>query len=341
MTISLTHKKDHGRVQLSSLQIGKRHRDLHHSRKVAALAKSMAAIGLQQPISVRADEHDVMHLVAGLHRVEAARRLGWEYIDCIFIDLSELDSELWEIDENLMRVELSTDEKRAHLRRRKELWEKRAKSVVAHDAPKLVSKRGRVGEGRPRSFAADTAAATGLSKSQINRLIAEPKLEVEGEVLDQPHPLDPPGFLDRRKGGRGEKDEAEAAAVASAEKGGVSKTTVRPKPKPEPKRYTARPLPKPRSGKPILGLEAARRHYLDQCAGADVDLEQERDIILDALRELADKRAIAGKPKCTEGEREQSELFKQVKRGGLYRTPPADCFPPTPTPQNESEKENG
>ena len=218
---------------------------------------------------------------------------------------------------------------------------KRAKSVVAHDAPKLVSKRGRVGEGRPRSFAADTAAATGLSKSQINRLIAEPKLEVEGEVLDQPHPLDPPGFLDRRKGGRGEKDEAEAAAVASAEKGGVSKTTVRPKPKPEPKRYTARPLPKPRSGKPILGLEAARRHYLDQCAGADVDLEQERDIILDALRELADKRAIAGKPKCTEGEREQSELFKQVKRGGLYRTPPADCFPPTPTPQNESEKENG
>ena len=45
---------------------------------------------------------------------------------------------------------------------------------MAHDAPKL-SKRGRAGEGRPRGFAAETATATGLSKSQINRLIAEPK----------------------------------------------------------------------------------------------------------------------------------------------------------------------
>ena len=39
--------------------------------------------------------------------------------------------------------------------------------------------------------------------------------------------------------------------------GKVSKT--------ESKRYTPRPMPKPRSGKPVLGLEAARRAYLDLC----------------------------------------------------------------------------
>ena len=61
---------------------------------------------------------------------------------------------------------------------------------------------------------------------------------------------------------------------------------------PEPKRYAGRPLPKPRSGKPIIGIDAARRHYLDRCAEPDVDLDAEQEIIIDALREIAGKRAM-------------------------------------------------
>jgi ParB/RepB/Spo0J family partition protein len=152
-----SYAADGGRVQLSSLQIGKRHRTLSRA-KVTALAESIKAIGLHQPISVYAGKNNVANLVAGLHRVEAAKRLGWEHIACVYVELDEVDRELWEIDENLMRAELTTDEKRAHLKRRKALWEKRGKSVVAHDAPKLTSKTGRVGEGRPKCFAADTAA---------------------------------------------------------------------------------------------------------------------------------------------------------------------------------------
>ena len=155
---SVTH------VQLSSLTIGKRHRAIDKF-KVASLAKSMAAIGLQQPISVYV-VGDAVHLVAGLHRVKAAMSLGWEYIDAIVVELDELDRELWEIDENLQRAGLSAAEEREHFKRRKELWAKRAKSEwrmmrrVTASAPK---------GGRPKGFAAETAAATGLSKSQINR----------------------------------------------------------------------------------------------------------------------------------------------------------------------------
>ena len=65
------------------------------------------------------------------------------------------------------------------------------------------------------------------------------------------------------------------------------------KPKPQVQRYTPRPMPKPRSGKPVLGLEAARHAYLDLCAGADVDIDAELGLITDALRELAGKRLKA------------------------------------------------
>jgi hypothetical protein len=106
---------------------------------------------------------------------------------------------------------------------------------------------------------------------------------------------------DRRKGGRGRKNPVKEKAVAEAKKHGISEATVKRsiaeaegrKPLPQPKRYAARPLPSPRSGKPVIGLEAARRHYLDLCADPDVDLDAEMDIIVDALREIAGKRTIA------------------------------------------------
>ena len=60
---------------------------------------------------------------------------------------------------------------------------------------------------------------------------------------------------------------------------------------PAPK-YTARPMPKPKSGKPVVGLDAARQFYLDKCAEPEVDLDAEQEIVIDALREIAGKRAM-------------------------------------------------
>jgi hypothetical protein len=42
-----------------------------------------------------------------------------------------------------------------------------------------------------------------------------------------------------------------------------------------------------------VGIDAARRYYLDRCAEPDIDLDAEQEIIIDALREIAGKRAIS------------------------------------------------
>src|SRR6266545_2253539 len=80
-----------------------------------------------------------------------------------------------------MRAELSPDEEREHLRRRKDLWERQkaaAEAKAMNNGAPCATNRGR---GRPKSFAAESAAAIGKSKSQINRRLAESKAKAEGK----------------------------------------------------------------------------------------------------------------------------------------------------------------
>lgn len=81
---------------------------------VDRLAESMAAMGLRTPISVRMDGDDLL-LVAGAHRLEAARRLGWEKIPAVYIEGDERDARLWELAENLHRAELLPVERAEHI----------------------------------------------------------------------------------------------------------------------------------------------------------------------------------------------------------------------------------
>jgi ParB-like nuclease family protein len=173
-------------VELDVIHISDRLRTALPDR-VAAIATSMSEIGLMTPISLRLverieingkQEHSVPVLVAGATRLAAAKTLGWDKIACVYIDADEAEAQIWEIDENLARNELTTEEKREHLWRRKQIWEAR-EIRVAHDAPVEI------GYGKPppkpKGFAAETSAATGLSKSQINRLLAPaslPKLDL-------------------------------------------------------------------------------------------------------------------------------------------------------------------
>src|SRR5262249_49378835 len=79
---------------------------------VERLIASMREIGLQTPITVRPRLGDGGHydLVAGAHRLAAAKALGWKKIDCFVVDFDDANVELWEIDENLMRSELDAAE---------------------------------------------------------------------------------------------------------------------------------------------------------------------------------------------------------------------------------------
>lgn len=103
-------------VRIAEIRIGERRRAVD-PEKVAALAGSINRIGLLQAIVVADD----MSLIAGRHRVEACRLLGWESIPARIAPVDGPSAELAEIDENLMRVELTVLERDELLLRREQL----------------------------------------------------------------------------------------------------------------------------------------------------------------------------------------------------------------------------
>lgn len=86
--------------------------------KVEDLAESIRMIGLLNPITVTRDKA----LVAGRHRLEAYRYLGRDFIPVQFNETSDpLLVELAEIDENLIRNDLTILQQSEHLTRREEI----------------------------------------------------------------------------------------------------------------------------------------------------------------------------------------------------------------------------
>lgn len=172
---------------------------------VAVIADSIERVGLLQPVIVQ--ETKLMRggvfapgyrLVAGHHRVEACRRLGWQTIDAIELgeEVSFLEKELIEIDENLCRAELTPAQRAAAIKRRKEIW-----GALHPEGGKTVSTLG--GEQKV-GFAADTCAAAGLTKQAVNQHLSRAEalgddlIKVAGTSLDKGVELDalkamPPG----------------------------------------------------------------------------------------------------------------------------------------------------
>src|SRR5262245_28928644 len=88
-------------------------------RDMSALAASMQAVGQLNPVVLTQDNR----LVSGRHRIAAAKMLSWKTIECRKVDYSDLQAGLAEIDQNLIRNELTALERAEHLARRKELYE--------------------------------------------------------------------------------------------------------------------------------------------------------------------------------------------------------------------------
>jgi hypothetical protein len=172
---------DIGKVFIDEITIGQRHRALD-ADKVEGLAESIDAIGLQQPISVYVDAENATHLVAGLHRLEAVKKLGWEMVEASFVKLSPTRREMWEIAENLFRVDLSKEQRDEHLKRYAVLIEEveaeeaaaklaaRAATVDYQNDKQPAKSKG----GRPKSITTKVAEATGVSYQIAHRALYQP-----------------------------------------------------------------------------------------------------------------------------------------------------------------------
>lgn len=162
----------------SDIEVGERHRALS-SDAVERLAKSMNDIGLRHPISVRIVEEmeidgeltaGVPILVAGAHRLAAAKLLGWERVDCVDVDDDALTAELWELAENLHRHDLTKDQRDEHIRRYAELLE--ARKVIPQQNAAVLPPRG---PGQPKGTARQIADETGLSVDTVRRALNPPE----------------------------------------------------------------------------------------------------------------------------------------------------------------------
>jgi ParB family transcriptional regulator, chromosome partitioning protein len=144
--------------------------------QVKALAESIKEVGLLNPITVYRREIirdgqpvEGYGLVAGAHRLEACKILGWQEVPTVAVDLSDDARVIAECDENLCASSLTKSERALFTRRRKEAYEA-LHPETKHGTPgvsrQVGDTQGRVDSER---FTADTAAKTGQSERAVQR----------------------------------------------------------------------------------------------------------------------------------------------------------------------------
>lgn len=175
--------------------------------QVKALADSIKEVGLLNPITVyprkivySGQTVDGYGLVAGAHRLEAIKSLGWQEVPAIVVDLDENDRTIAECDENLCGSKLTAAEKAMFTAKRKEAY--LAKYPETRNGSNQHTRVRKVCEGSPADrFTADTAAKTGASERTI-QLDAERGEKISNAtlaLLKGTH-LDTGRYLDQLKG---------------------------------------------------------------------------------------------------------------------------------------------
>lgn len=141
---------------------------------VASLMESMGRIGLLNPITVWRPTGSTPTLIAGRHRLEAAKRLGWDEISCIVLDGMERDpqsaiaAQIAFVDENLARRNIGDAERALLVSRRKALYETQHPETV-HGGNLEGGGVAKLARPDVSRFTAATARATGRSERAVQR----------------------------------------------------------------------------------------------------------------------------------------------------------------------------
>lgn len=174
----MPHPRAIHKIPLDRIRITDRLRKVDPSW-VEAIATSFLDRGQNDPIDVApADPSGRYELVAGAHRVAAAKVAGWTEIDAVIFEGTRDDRRLREIDENLYRRELSALDRAVFLAERKALYERLypESTKAAKDAAKLEliqepSKNGGKALNARISFGESAAKVCGLDVRTIQLAI--------------------------------------------------------------------------------------------------------------------------------------------------------------------------
>lgn len=159
------------RIPISEIKVNPGRRNAAPA-DVRELADSIAEIGLLNPVTVSQSRT----LIAGLHRLEAVKLLGWTEIECVVSSLEGLRAELAEIDENFVRSDLTPIEFGELLLRRKEIYEAlHPESVQTNQGgPFRGNQHQEVSDKMTqttKSFAQDTAEKLGIGRRTVERQV--------------------------------------------------------------------------------------------------------------------------------------------------------------------------
>ncbi len=127
------------KILVGDVVVGARIRREPSQDAIDKVAESFKQVGQLQPIGIDMDD---MGLIFGLHRLLAAKSLGWEEIDAIPVYGDEIDHRLTEIAENLHRSELTVLERSEHVAE----WIRLTENKLAQVAP-VSDKGGRGNKG--------------------------------------------------------------------------------------------------------------------------------------------------------------------------------------------------
>lgn len=141
---------------------------------VESIIASIGEVGvMKDPIHVRRKKGGQLVLIAGGHRLEAAKRLGWSEIEAkVWVDVTDDWSRMMEIDDNLAGAELNPLDTALFLAARKEVYER------LHPEAKRGYAGGMARHGQltdmmsVSSFATATAEKFGMTDRHVRRLIA-------------------------------------------------------------------------------------------------------------------------------------------------------------------------
>lgn len=177
-------------VLVTSVRVPEGRRPLSEAN-VARLVSSIRDSGLINAITIS----NSSVLITGFHRLEAFRRLGMKHIPAERVGDDVITNKLIELDENLMRENLSALEEAVAIARRKELYEARFPETKKGEAQGTGMRRsaGKYLSGNlsPRSFTEDTAEKLGVHirtverSAQIGRSLSEESIEaLRGTALE-------------------------------------------------------------------------------------------------------------------------------------------------------------
>lgn len=142
---------------------------------IESLVASITELGvMKDPIHLRQKKSGELMLIAGGHRLEAAKRLGWSQITAhIWADVTDDWARLMEVDDNLAGAEMNALDTAVFLAERKKVYEKLHPETRAgvfkgnRHTGSLVTDMMSV-----TSFATATAEKFGLTDRHVRRMIA-------------------------------------------------------------------------------------------------------------------------------------------------------------------------